>query len=229
MQTRNRRLGDQCDFGKHFALQARMIRRTIWVSALCLMRYAALLSSMTMTPGPTGPLRAGAEPYVPRDGVFDASTARCPFTFPEGMQAGVFCVYSGVALGSDGAICGDRMIAIWSRLAEPRRAKPGPGSVYLGFVPFTDFVVRAVSNPTATNQAAIIGYSTDDQEIGASGTAELRFEFVHGGPGFEVLTLRTEQPVLLPSGCGITAYDGTFIGVLAVPPEYDGERIRPPR
>jgi hypothetical protein len=167
-------------------------------------------------------------PSISARAIFSATVVRCPFNFQHGMPPGVFCVYDGVAIGSDGQACSDRVMVIWTRLAPEFNADGGLDDavserfdVYFGFVTSPDLVMRAGVDPGAESSATIIDYTLGHgrPRVPLRGTAELRFVQVSGGEGTEVLSLRIRRPVLVPGTCAFTSYDGTFVGVMTLPPD----------
>jgi hypothetical protein len=157
-----------------------------------------------------------------------ATVVGCPFTFQHGMPPGVFCVYDGVAIGSDGQACGDRVMVIWTRLAPEFNADDGldddvtdRSHVYFGFVTSSDLLIRAGAAPGAESRVRLMDYTLGHglPRVRLRGTAELRFIPAGGGEGTEVLSLRIGRPVLVPGTCALTSYDGTFVGVMTLPPD----------
>jgi hypothetical protein len=167
----------------------------------------------------------------------DTRLMRCPFSFPHDMPPGVFCVYDGVARGSDGSPCGDRVMVIWSRLSPAFAPDDWPDedlsewdNVYFGFDMFPDLVLRAAVDGEAEYRAAISDYrlGPDRPRVRLQGTAELGFA---DGEGTEVLLLRSHRPIPASESCAFTSYDGTFVGVMTLPSGRDSSgppQVEPP-
>ena len=155
-------------------------------------------------------------------GMFTTRVDHCPFSFLRGMPPGVFCVYDGIAMGPDGRACGDRAMVIWSRLAPEFTADAGPeaGDLYFGFVTSPDLTMRGIVDPDAENRAAMIDYTLGlGQRIRLQGTADMRYVPLSAEEGTEILSLRIRPAAFAFGACAFTAYDGTFVGVMALPPE----------
>ena len=167
-------------------------------------------------------------PNISAGAIFSATVVRCPFGFQHGMPPSVFCVYDGVVIGSNGQACGDRVMVIWTRLAPEFNADDGldenvtgRSNVYFGFVTSPDLVMRADVDAAAESRATIVDYTLGHEQprVRLRGTAELRFVPAGGGEGTEVLSLRIRRPVLVSGTCAFTSYDGTFVGVMTLPPD----------
>jgi hypothetical protein len=164
----------------------------------------------------------------PFKAIFGATDVRCPFNFRDGMPPGVFCVYDGVALGAGDQACDDRVLVIWSRLASEFDAPGAPGDqvtdrsgVYYAFVPLPEMVLRATVDTGGGDRATIRDYTLGPRQPRAAltGGAELRFVAADGGEGTEVLSIRLRRPILAAGTCAVTSYDGTFVGVMTLPPD----------
>ena len=158
--------------------------------------------------------------------IFDASPARCPFTFRYGMPPGVFCVYDGVVTGTDGEACVERMLMIWTRLAgqfapEQNDDVVNWSDVYFGFDGFPELVLRADGDAASARRAPMLDYTLGSREtrVALRGTVEIRFASTGGSEGTEVLSLRVSQPVAASPACAFTSFDGIFVGVMEVPAE----------
>ena len=157
-----------------------------------------------------------------------ASVVRCPFTFQQEMPPGVFCVYDGLALGTDGRPCRERLVAIWARMTPELDTGGDLGEdvfhasdVLFGFVAFPELVIAASPDEGAAHRATIIDYTIGDDQLSVDlgGTLETRLVRAAGGGSIEVLALRVDRPVLASETCAFTSYDGIFVGMMTVPPE----------
>lgn len=203
-------------------LQAQPVRR----AASRHMIYASLTVLAILLAGVPCAAGQGPLPLKPPTHALlnPARTARCLFSFQQGMPPGVFCVYDGVATGPAGT-CGRRVMVIWTRLAPEFTDEGslgedvfGSSDVYFGFVMLPELVMRAIPETDAGGGATLVDYSMGGNQprVLLHGTAELRLRG-SGGESTEVLGLRWLEPVLAGESCAFTAYDGTFIGTMTLP------------
>jgi hypothetical protein len=202
-----------------------MLSRRAWPIALFFLLADVLCATLVGA-------HAGQVRILPAGATFSAPD-RCPFSFQPGMPQDVFCVYNGVAVGSDGQVCGDRVMVIWARLAPEFDIDGGldaeatdRSAVHFGFVTSPDLVMRARVDAGAENRATIIDFTFGPDQLRArlAGTAEIHLVPAGGDDVTEVLSLRIGTPVPAGETCAFTSYDGTFVGVMALAPAAPAAR-----
>lgn len=144
--------------------------------------------------------------------------ASCPYHFRSDMPAATFCMYRGVALGSDGAVCANDVVAIWSSFAleavaredgtkKTRGSEPG---VHLAFVAEPEIVLRAIADSHQGDHAVMVGYTLgSNRPQPLAGTITLQI----GAPSVLRLELATSGRSGV-AGCALASYVGAYFGLL---------------
>jgi len=169
-----------------------------------------------------------SEPQTDRARV---APARCPYHFGSDMPSATFCVYRGVAYGSDGEECAAGVVVIWSSSApspvsvEPaERASGSNREVYLGFVADPALVLRAIVDASQGDRAELVGYTVGNEDAPQQLAGRMTLSRVRSGANaaVDVLSVELRGPRRFrPAGCAFASYSGMFLGVIHPPSETD--------
>jgi hypothetical protein len=133
------------------------------------------------------------------------------------MPPGEFCVFRGLTQSSDGPVCSDDAVVIWSTHAAhaPQESlSTAPfRHVYFGFVEMPSFLLHAVAKHRM--RARLVDYSDGPEQL----AVPIEGISVLGGPSLHPRTLTMTLPAPLTvsthdDACVFDSYRGVFIGVI---------------
>jgi len=169
-----------------------------------------------------------SEPQTDRARV---APARCPYHFGSDMPSATFCVYRGVAYGSDGEVCAAGVVVIWSSSTpsgvsvEPAEGASGSNrEVHLGFVADPALVLRAIVDASQGDRAELVGYTMGSEDAPQQLAGRMTLSRVRSGTNaaVDVLSVELRGPRRFrPAGCAFASYSGMFLGVIHPPSETD--------
>jgi hypothetical protein len=160
----------------------------------------------------------GTNPVAAREATaFDTVPvpAGCPYDFASDMPAATFCVYNGVALDTDGAVCAKNVVIMWSSFAGPADASnsPQPRELYVGFVAQPDLILRGTVGTPASDTAQLTDVDAPER---AAPIGEMKLRAVQEKS--DVLSMDLHDiPELARADCVVASYSGTFVGLLRPP------------